>query len=120
MGELACLNVAGGDIKISFDTNNAAEAIRARRIITEMLKRGYALLVEHKGKYQRATAFDEKKGEYIIADYDPTVDEEETDEHEQGKKTKEPQPTIKKGVRGRKRIPMEKTNAVSVAPSSGG
>lgn len=60
------MNVAGGDIRISFDKNNAPEAIRARRIITEMLGRGYALLIEVEGAYQRAIAFDENVGEYII------------------------------------------------------
>lgn len=34
MGTLSILNVFEGDVEITFDTNNAAEAIRARRIIT--------------------------------------------------------------------------------------
>ena len=117
MGSLSCLNVAGGDIKISFDTNNAAEAIRARRIITEMMKRGYALLIEVKGKYQRAKGFDEKVGEYIIADYDPTAEEEKD---EQSETSTPATPKAKaKGSRD-KRVPMEKATAVSVAPSAGG
>jgi hypothetical protein len=122
MGSLRCLNVAGGDIKISFDTNNAGEAIRAKRIITEMMKRGYALLIEGKGgKYQRAKGFDAKVGEYIIADYDPTVEVEE-EENEQSTETKT-ENTHRRNPELRprdKRVPMEKTKAVAVAPSSGG
>mgnify|MGYP001618162412 FL=1 len=118
MGSLSCLNVAGGDITITYDKNDAAEAIRAKRIITEMLGRGYALLIEGKnGKYTRAKGFDPKVGEYIIADYDPTV--EDIEENEQSKTTPAAKPTIKKGTRY-KRVPMEKSKAVAVAPSSGG
>lgn len=72
-GSLSCLNVAGGDVKITFDTGNIGETIRAKRIITDMLRRGYALLVEVDGAYQRAIESDEKRGEYVIADYDPST-----------------------------------------------
>jgi hypothetical protein len=69
---LSILNVYEGDVEITFDKDNAAEAIRARRIISDMLKRGYALLIEVDGAYQRAIDFDEKTGRYIIADFDPS------------------------------------------------
>lgn len=115
MGSLTCLNVAGGDIKITFDTDDAAEAIRAKRIIEEMLKRGYALLVEVNGKFRRAKGFDAKVGEYIIADYDPTVEAPD----EQSKETTAESPKIKSKP-GHKRLPMAKTKAVGVAPSAGG
>jgi hypothetical protein len=81
MGELSVLNVAGGDIKITFDKNNVGESIRAKRMILDMQKRGYALLVEveRNGEraYERALGFDEKTGEYIIADFDPHIAETE-------------------------------------------
>lgn len=70
-GNLEILNVQGGDVKINFDTTDCAEAIRAKRVITDMLRRGYALLVEVDGKFQRILEFDEKHGEYIVADFDP-------------------------------------------------
>jgi hypothetical protein len=74
MGSLSCLNVSGGDIRIQFDTADASEALRARRIIKDMLRRGYALLVRMSdGTYQRALDFDETVGEYVIADFDPTT-----------------------------------------------
>ncbi len=78
-GDVRVLNVGAGDIKLLFDKSNPAERIRAARIVTDMLRRGFALLVEvgrgDDGRpiYQRAHAFDEEKCEYIIADYDPLV-----------------------------------------------
>lgn len=117
MGSLSCLSVADGDITIKFDTQNASEAIRAKRIITDMLKRGYALLIKMAdGSYVRAVKFNEKQGEYIIADFDPS---ETNEKIETEKITSQTSPTLKK-KRGRKAIPMQKADAVAVAPSAGG
>lgn len=126
MGSLSCLNVSGGDIAISFDTNDAAEAIRARRIIVDMLKRGYALMVKgDDGTYSRALEFDETKGEYIMADYDPSA--ETPDEAQAGAASDETEKVqakatraTKKGGRGRRRRPMETADCVAVARSAGG
>ena len=74
-GVLEILNVGAGDVKITFNNGDIQETIRARRIVTDMLRRGYALIVEveREGRmaYERVQAFDEAKGEYIIADLDP-------------------------------------------------
>lgn len=74
-GEVGILNVGAGDIRISFDPKNPAELIRAKRIVKDMLRGGYALLVEVEKDgvkaYQRALDFDEERCEYVIADYDP-------------------------------------------------
>ena len=40
-GTLEILNVGAGDVVITFDKTNPAEQIRAKRIIKDMLKRGY-------------------------------------------------------------------------------
>ena len=73
-GTVGILNVGAGDTKLSFDPKNPAERIRAARIVRDMLRRGYALLVEvAPGEYQRATDFDEARCEYIIADFDPVT-----------------------------------------------
>lgn len=75
MAELSILNVGAGDTKITFDPANISERIRSGRIIKDMLRRGYALLVEverdGEKKWERAVDFDETKCEYIIADFDP-------------------------------------------------
>ena len=46
MGQIGILNVGAGDTKLTFDKNNPAECIRSARIVTDMLRRGYALLIE--------------------------------------------------------------------------
>lgn len=78
-GILEILNVQKGDITIVLDKGNTAEVIRAKRIITDMLRRGYALVVEverdGKKAYERVQEFDAEKGEYIIADFDPEAHE---------------------------------------------
>jgi hypothetical protein len=60
------LNVSDGDTKISFDTNNPADIERARKIIPDMLKRGYALFVEVNGQLERVESFDPATSEYIV------------------------------------------------------
>jgi hypothetical protein len=83
-GQVGILNVGAGDTKLSFDPNNYAERIRAARIVKDMLRRGYALLIaipQKEGdtgpqRYARAIEFDENTCEYIIADFDPIVAKE--------------------------------------------
>lgn len=122
-GSLSCLNVAGGDVRVTFNKDDVSELIRAKRIITDMLARGYALLVEVDGAYQRAVAFDEAKSEYIIADYDPRVVNEAVRAAAVAKVREHAEvetPKPQKPRHGKKRIPMASTNAVGVARSAGG
>lgn len=119
------LNVGAGDTKLSFDPKNPAERIRAARIVTDMIRRGYALLVEVRRKgakpvYQRVHEFRESVCEYIIADFDP-VEAAEAD----AKEKRDEQPTgAKAPARGRaivkRAIKAESANAVAVARSAGG
>lgn len=79
-GTVGILNVGAGDIRISFDKSNPVEVIRSRRIVTDMLRRGYALLVEvdrdGQKAFERAIDFDEKTDSYIVADFDPISEQE--------------------------------------------
>lgn len=122
MGELAILNTYEGDVEIKFDTADAAEAIRARRIITDMMRRGYTLLIEVDGAYQVAKDFDEKTGRYIIADFDPTKEKEEPNSVEDQEEAEEAAaaPPPKRRGRPRRSISMADTSAVAIAPSAGG
>lgn len=116
MGSLNILNVAGGDVKISFDTNDSAEAKKAKGIIEDMLKRGYALLVKTEdGSHTRARKFDSEKGEYIITEYvlDDGKDAKKT-------KTKAPAETKQKRATRERRVPMRSASTYAVAPSAGG
>ena len=75
---LSILNVGEGDTKISFDKSKPEELARTRRIVTDMLKLGYAILVkvgETKGgkpKYRRAVGFDAEHDEYLVIDVPAT------------------------------------------------
>lgn len=143
MGSLSILNVGAGDTKLTFDNSNPAEAIRAARIVKDMLRRGYALLVEvERGgqkAYERALEFREGTAEYIIADFDPVqaeaADKQENSNHkeingesgqdEAGNQDCEagnPAATGESGKkRGRRRgVPASSTRAVAVARSAGG
>lgn len=134
VGSIGILNVGTGDTKLVFDKNNPAECIRAARIVKDMLRRGYALLVEvedeHGAKrYQRVHEFKDDTCEYIIADFDPITAERE-DQAEQSHvdevKTQErPQedratPAPKRRGRKKKAIPATDAKAIAVARSAGG
>ncbi len=87
MAEIGILNVGAGDTKLIFDKDNPAECIRAARIVTDMLRRGYALLVEVDvggvKKFQRVKEFRPETCEYVIADFDPMVAATEDAKEEQ-------------------------------------
>lgn len=77
VGTINILNVGEGDIKLSWNSADASERIRMGRIIKDMLRRGYALLVEVERDgvtaWERAYDFNEAAGAYIIADFDPVA-----------------------------------------------
>lgn len=139
MGEVGILNVGAGDTKLVFDPKNPGDCIRAARIVKDMLRRGFALLVdsgetdaEGRPIYRRALDFDESKHEYIIADFDPMIAAKE-DAHEPAESPATPseverieeggaerRPELKKGKRGRKRVPAGAVHAVAIARTAGG
>lgn len=141
MENLAILNVGEGDTKIIFDKNNPQELERAKRIITDMLKRGYAILVQagmKNGKpvFYRATEFDPETCEYIVDGMpeseafnaevrDPDLVKEESlitappnDENKESGKA-QPKPSWSRG-RKKQRLPADTTKAVAVSRSAGG
>jgi len=147
MGSCSILNVVGGDVKVTFDKDNPAETIRAARIVKDLLRRGYALLVEverdGEKKFERALDFNEQTAEYIIADYDPQTvlhetqrpvgpalkpQQQERDEEdgessapeESGADSTEEAPQKKGRGRPRKAIPAATTRSYAVARSAGG
>lgn len=135
-GVVGILNVGAGDTKLTFDKSNPAECIRSARIVTDMLRRGYALLVEtgdgENRAYRRVERFDPERCEYIIADFDPITaekaDQAEKDNAENLGKTEgaaaKEKPAAKLALRGHPRkersIPASSANAVAVARTAGG
>jgi hypothetical protein len=124
MGCLEILNVQGGEVKITFDTNDAPEAIRARRIIGQMIQSGFVLLVEvernNDKRYERALGFDANTGEYIIADFVPGEPVPEAEPPVEAANPPASNGNGKPRGRPRKRLPMEDTNATAVGRSAGG
>lgn len=137
-GQLGILNVGAGDTKLVFDKNNPAERIRAARIVKDMLRRGYALLVEFTTasgtEYRRVHDFDENTCEYIIADFDPVeaanADLSEERKHGESRTTEThdtpstgaPEPVRKRGGKRatKVRVAAESASGVAVARSAGG
>lgn len=117
-GEVSILNVSAGDTKLSFDPKNPAEAARAARTVRDMIRRGFAILIEvgkdEKGPlYRRADDFDPETNEYIIAG---TPEELEKD-------NALPPRAPRRGGKGKKtekRVPAQATNSVVIARTAGG
>lgn len=62
---LAC---GAGDIKLTWKADDPMEVERAKRVVVDMLRRGYALFIQGAdGTMTRVAAFDEKTGCYLIA-----------------------------------------------------
>lgn len=140
MGQIGILNVGAGDNKLVFDPDDMPGMIRAARVVNDMIRRGYALLVqtgvdkEKRPVYQRVQKFDDQKFEYIIADFDPVTaaaeDEKEKDNGEiiRGAETPEMGRTAsgkdgeKRGGRGgaTKRIPASRATGIAVGRTAGG
>jgi len=121
-GTLAILNVSAGDTKLSFDPKNKGDLKRARETVTDMLKRGFCILVEagrdERGPlYRRVQKFDPKTDEYIIAG----TPEEKPVARSVPSGAPPPAPRGRKGRKeARVRVPAAKSTAVAVAPTSGG
>ena len=122
-GTVAILNVGAGDTKLTFDPAKPEEVARAAKIVKDMLRRGFVLLIEvgrdDQGPiYRRAHDFDEKTAEYIIAG------EVHDDQAEASAPAPAPAPRAGKGKAGRRpkslRVAASRTSAVAVARTAGG
>jgi hypothetical protein len=75
-GMLEVLSVGKGDIKLTLDGTNSEETEKARRIIEEMLRKGYGIFVETDEGLTRVKKFNPKRMTYVISE----VVEEPVDE----------------------------------------
>lgn len=62
------LNVGAGDLRFSFDPSDPVECDRARRVVLDMLGRGYVLFVEVGGELRKAVGFDPSANAYVVTD----------------------------------------------------
>jgi hypothetical protein len=118
-GEVGILNVGAGDTKLSFDPKNPKEVERAKRILTDMLRRGFTLLVQVGEKdgeplYQRVKRFKEETCEYIIAG------DAEIDDGRGKEKARSGNGRRSRRKRGERAVHAASTRAVAVGRTAGG
>lgn len=109
-GSLAVLNTGAGDINISFNDQDDAEADRAIAMLLDMQKRGYAIMVRQPdGTYLRAVAINRETKSYVVIP--PTPTDAPVDSAPSPKRRGRPRRT-EQPIKGRR--------AVGVARSAGG
>lgn len=121
MGELSVLNVFRGDMKFSFDSANPQEVERAKRVVEDMLKRGYSLFVdEGDGKLKKVKKFDAATCEYIIADGALYQGNQNGGSSEQETTARTETPRGKGKQAPTRRVPACRVKTTGIAPTAGG
>lgn len=122
-GTLDVLNCGAGHMQFAFNNNDPIELERAKRVVQDMLKRGYALFIEDDNKkLHKVKMFDETRGVYIIADgalyAGETVNASDDESQETaGNETLQ----ANKPKRGRpKGVSMRRARATGIGPTAGG
>lgn len=114
-GSLNVLNVGAGDIEITFDRHDSEDRDRALRMLHDMQRRGYAILVKlDDGTYVRAERIDLNRGRYVVQ-----MPEDATLE---GSEPEAPPKKQRGRPRGKQRRSVDVTaaQATGVARSAGG
>lgn len=120
-GCLSVLNVGAGDLKFTFDKGNPIDTDRAKRVICDMLARGYIIFVETGDGLRRATGFDPELEVYILSDVPGTPLRIEPVEPEIIGVGEQPEKSPKRRGRPSKTtVPLKSTKATAIAPTSGG
>lgn len=148
IGELSVLNCAAGDINIKFDKDDPKDVENARKIIQDMQRRGYVIFIQDGKETKRVDGFDPKTCEYLLREPETETPiksvirvarrssicykchkpiEAGTSYYElKIRKTHIScgEPVIEDGRKKRqrqmRRVPMTKTKATGIAPTSGG
>lgn len=112
-GQIDILNTGEGHMEIKLNEDDPISMERAKRIITDMIKRGYALFVHGKNNVLcRVKRFDPKKMVYIIGD-GPEIPTEAIPAEE----TKAEKVDRQKGYR---QVPASRAKVTVVGRSAGG
>lgn len=98
-GHLDILNCGAGHLSFTFKKDDREEVAKAKRVIQDMLRRGYAIFVDQDGELKRVKRFNHDKEEYII------------EEHDAAQPSK---PNKRKGV------PIRKAKATAIPRTGGG
>lgn len=106
-GSLEILTSGIGHLKITFDKANPGEVERAKKIIEDMLRQSFTILVEHEGTTSRVKKFDPEREVYIVeGPPEPATEGESPASHKKRRKDKE--------------VPMRESEATAVGRSAGG
>jgi hypothetical protein len=103
-GYLDVLSCHRGHLHINFDKADPLEAERAKRVIKDMMRRGYSLFVETEGGLRKVTKFDPETESYVIADGPE----------------KPAETTKKRGAYRTRKVRMQDAKVTGVGPTSGG
>jgi hypothetical protein len=106
-GFLDVLNVGAGHLTFKFDRSKEEEADKAKKVIADMLKRGYMIFVEKDGKQTRVRKFDAEHEEYILEEPDVIPEPE-------------PIAPVRKPKGRPPGVPMRSAKATAIGPSAGG
>ncbi len=68
VGSLDVLNVGSGHLTLTFNKDDRPELERAKRVVSEMLARGYAIFVQVGEELRPVRRFDAKTATYYITD----------------------------------------------------
>lgn len=119
---LDILNTGKGHAEVNFDHNDPIEMERGKRIIEDMLKRGYLLFIHgDDGKMVRVLSFDSTKGRYIIGDGALYAGSEplEPDPAEEPAPPATPEPK-RRGRPAKAAVSMTSVRATAIGRSAGG
>lgn len=108
--QIDALSTGAGDIKLTWNANDPMEVERAKRVVQDMLKRGYALFIQAKGgQLTKIKKFDAAKAEYLIAS-GATIDPEKAEKVRSVRPKDPPLEAVK----------MSRSKVVAVGRSAGG
>lgn len=124
-GQLDVLSVGRGHLRLTVDEGDAMSMEKARRVITDMLARGFAIFVEDEhGHNHRVTGFDPDHMSYLIDDTMATIPAAHAPAYTEQHTTApvdEPAPTPKRRGRPPKvKVPVASAKATAVGRTAGG
>lgn len=109
VGSLSILNVGAGDLRFRFDQNEPAEVEAAKRVIEDLLKRGYTILVRVGDELQKVSSFDPECECYLVSEVPA---ESAAEAPIRGPRRRGRPPKAK--------VPMRAAEATALAPTAGG
>lgn len=116
-GMLDVLNVGTGHLTFRFDKGHEDEVEKAKKVIADMLKRGYMIFVKVDGEQKRVRAFDPLHEEYIVEEPEVIPEPEQIAAPAVPQRRGRGRPP---GSKNAARVPMRRTVATGIGPTAGG